>query len=491
VFYEHIDPKTGTKVPVHLIAYAPGSQISANFCEAAARDCPLVVLFHARPMGSPEDVTGYYKQYEELGLHLASYGYVAISVQWGVAESSAESGLLLEEVLNWIIAGHLGISNILSAQLVLIGHSNGGYIVDRSATPKIVNGSGFKLSAVVLMSPSGLNASSSNTYTGVPLDAFLVVHTVADQDTTANGGSPGFNPVSGSGVLAYELSGHSLGGNLNSSNPAHVKHLVYAAVTWGTPPDTIKQCPTTIQMAGSHFFQHTHYARSYVAAFLQGYVRHNQAFRSYFRERKMIPGMTGILMNDKIPSIWHMHSEPSERVLVDWASPTTSADAKGETVYKERVHLPISHDFSLNHGWVLRVGFVRGNVCVVSIDLDFSVIPNIDNYSILSFSVCQGRVPGEAYLSDIEGAEISLSSAKKGKIYTAKFVDLGGPLVYRGCPYVRQVIVDERVLPLSLVEEVVSIKDVDNLSFRFEAFKDAGAEAVLFMGNIKLIGKGP
>ncbi|MBK8260424.1 MAG: hypothetical protein IPK80_03695 [Nannocystis sp.] len=480
-------------VPIHLIAYAPGSQVTANHCNSAASDCPLVVIFHARPF--MESIESYYLQYEALGRHLASYGFVVVSVQWGASPSTedlAESALLLKVLLGWITSGGLGIMKILSDSLVLLGHSNGGYIVDRSATPAVVNSSGFNLRAVVLMSPSDV-IQTSNTYTNPQIDALLVLHDVGDQDESANGGlNPKLGEKSvGTAVLAYELAGFTSGGDINSTRPILAKHFAYAEVNQVEGGVIPEQCPELSNKLGSHYYQNSMFASSYTVAFLQKYVRHMTNYGSYIREQQAIPSMAGVNTINGTLRIWHMHSEPSETVLVDWASPMAVADVQGTTSYQEKVSLPSAESHGLNHGWALRVGFVRGNECTVSIKVNLAAIPNLESYSLLSLSVCQAVRLGKSHLSDIEGASVSLSSTKSGKYYAAKFVDIGGPLVYHGCDFVRQVVIDERVLRLSLVGEAVSIHDVDNITLRFETFEDVGSDAVLLLGNIKLIGKGP
>jgi len=485
VFYEHIDAQTGTKVPVHLIAYAPGSQITANFCEAAARDCPLVVLFHAQHTLND---AAYYLKYEKLCRHIASYGFVVVSVQWRAATVVANyalDGLLLEHVLTWITSGHLGILKILSDQLILLGHSSGGNVVDRSATPKVINNSGFKLRAVVLMSPSGIK-KTSNTYTNPPINALLVLHTVLDGDESANGGMSGpYNPI-GTGVLAYEIAGHLAGGDINFANPQFLKHLAYVHSRGTSHP--VNECS---ENQGTHYFQDETFALGYVAAFLLAYVRSQGAQKPFFRQQESIPGIINIGLNDGVRGIWHLHSEPNEMVLVNWGSALVLPIVQGAD---DHLTVALPDDFGLNHGQAHKITFTRGTECAVTINL--ASTKKLEEYELLSLSMCQGNLlsyenVGMSVCSWSINGSISLSSSKSQQVYSVQLTDIGGPLWYRGCLSRRRVCMEERVIALSEVAKHVNLDSIDRVVLRFDTPENLGQKAVIFLGNVKLLGKGP
>jgi len=50
---------------------------------------------------------------------------------------------------------------------------------------------------------------------------------------------------------------------------------------------------------------------------------------------------------------------------------------------------------------------------------------------------------------------------------------------------------EERVLPLSSVAQAVKLESINQIALRFDAFEDITKKAVIHIGNIKLIGKGP
>lgn len=468
---------------VRMIAYAPGTQISSKTCESATKDCPLVVLFHARPVELGEH--SYFLQYETLGRHLASYGFVVVSVEWQDAISKPEQGKLLEALLTTINNGLLGLIKILTHRLVLIGHSRGGYIVDRSVASGLIMKTGFTLSAVVLMSPSDVVAAS-NTYTDPPIDALLVLHDVADSDSSANGGKSGFinaDVVPACGVLAYELAGHSNGGSINSANPQYPKHLAYAHIS----NDLL--CPP--YPYGTHFYQSSAFASGYIVSFLLAYVRGHTAYKSYFRQQQQMSDISNVEQIDGIHGIWHMHSEPSESILVDWASPMAMAVVSGAEE-SGPITLPQGDDYGLNHGQVFRVQFIRGTQC--SVVINFVPTKKLKEYGLISFGLCQSNVAGFEVQSPSTGAiagSISLTSTQDDQTYGVKLHEIGGPLWYHGCLSSRRVCMEERVLPLSSVAQAVKLESINQIALRFDAFEDITKKAVIHIGNIKLIGKGP
>lgn len=470
------------KLPVHVIAYAPGTQISPKVCTAATRDCPLVVLFHARGMGTT------YLSYEKICRHLASYGFVVVSVEWQDAEEMASQGTLLQLILEWINSGHLGLVKVLSDRLVLIGHSFGGSIVDRSVAVGQIKNTGFKLSTVVLMSPSGVSAMSQ-TYTDTALDALLVLHDVRDGDSTANGGISG--PVSpgavvNSPILAYERAGYPNGGNINSANPQFPKHFAYAHVLVPASPET---CPTP--QTGTHYYQDSTFANGYIASFLLAYVRGYTAYKSFFRRQQSMTGIGSVAKIEGIPGIWHMHAEPSESALIDWASPMAMASVKGADEFGP-TSLPQGDEYGLNQGQVFRVQFTRGTQCVVSIS--FAPTAKLKEYELISLGLCQSNVTGIDGLPSATGAlfgSISLVSTQNKQMFSVKLHEIGGPLWYHGCLQGRTVCMEERVIPLSRVATAVKLESINQVVLQFDAFELLGQKAVVHIGNVKLIGKGP
>ncbi len=465
------------RVPVQIVAHAPGTQISANMCASATKDCPLVVLFHARGDSTT------YLSYEELSRHLASYGFVVVSVEWEPVTTYADKGLLLAPILESINSGLLGLIKILSDRLVLIGHSHGGFIVDRSANSGLSK-TGFKLSAVVLMSPSEVTINS-NTYADPLIDALLVLHDVIDQDPGANGGAPKDDPIPRpSGVLAYELAGHPNGGDVNSSNPQFVKHLTLVHNTFGS------KCPS--QLKGTHYYQGEAFARGYIASFLLAYVRGHTAYRSYFRRQKPMANLANVDTLDGIPGIWHMHAEPSEFVLIDWTSPMAMAIVEGAKELGP-IALPEGDKYGLNHGRTFRVRFARGTQCVISIK--FAPTTKMTEYDSIVLGLCQSNVAGydpDVFWKGALAGTVSLVDAQKNQAYSVKLHEIGGAVWYRGClKYYRRVCLEERLLPLSWAKDAVDLESVSQIVLRFDALDDFGHDAIAFVGNIKLVGKGP
>ena len=361
--------------------------------------------------------------------HLASYGFAVVSVEWEPVETQADDGVLLAPILESINNGLLGLIKILSGQLVLIGHSHGGFVVDRSVNSGLIT-TGFKLSTVVLMSPSDVTINS-NTYTAPLIDALLVLHDVMDGDTSANGGVSGLATTVGNcGVLAYERAGYPNGGNTNASNPQLLKHFVYAHLRtagFNQSDPGLNSCPDLNQ--GTHYYQGYSIAGGYIAAFLLAYTRGHAAYRAFFRRQQSMSGITGVEKLDGIPGIWHMHAEPSESVLIDWASPMAMANVSGG--FGGVINLPQEDEHSLNHGRAFRVQFNRGTECSVYINL--SPTAKFKEFDSISFGLCQSNIEGYDNIDSptTDGAlmgTISLRNAQTSQTYSVKLADVGGGL---------------------------------------------------------------
>ena len=478
IFHKHLG------VPVSLIAYAPGTQISGSQCQSSAGNCPLVVIFHARPTGNVPLAT-YYLAYEPFARHLASYGFVVVSVGWGGVEQFAKTGGLLPPLLGWINGGNLGIDGIASGDLVLVGHSFGGEIADKSATPETLKGYGYKLRSVVLISPSYDDVVPSSFISSAP-ESVLVLHDVLDSDPGASGGEPGSKPVVTSAVRSYERAGQ-LEGTLNTSPPAFVKHLVYAGVN---PADPDIDIPFL-----SHYYQNTSFSRGAVAAFLLGYVRNQTVYRQFFRRQLAVQGVTGLLDiegtvydGSSPPALSHMHAEPSELTVIDWNSPMASAVVQGE-IESGIALLPDEDNWTLNHGLVLRVMFARGGLCQLTVTVDFSKI-TVGDYKFLSLAICQSNVAKEPLLGRVLGT-VFISSTKSKSEFAIKLDDIGGFLVYRGDLTRRRVCMENLVLALDDIASEVDLSLIDRIRFEFQASGNPGKNAVILLGNMKLIGKGP
>lgn len=141
-----------------------------------------------------------------------------------------------------------------------------------------------------------------------------------------------------------------------------------------------------------------------------------------------------------------------------------------------------------------RRSLTRGMECVVT--MSFAATAKLMEYSLISFGLCQSNIDGYDNISGpaTDGTlvgTISLANAQSNEMYSVKLMDIGGPLWYHGCLKGRRVCMEERVLPLSSVAAAVKLDSINRIIFRINASDAPGEDAAFFVGNIKLIGKGP
>lgn len=367
---------------VHLVAYTPGVQASSETCQSLVRDCPLVVLLHANPgVCSPVDKNEYYTQYSELCTHLASFGYVVLSLQWLADEPSASTvdmNIVASRLLPWVEKGGLGLKNVISNQLVIMGHSRGGRFAQVAAIAVSAVAKAWTIKAVVLMSPAYSNLSPEHLPTSyASIGSFLAIHSFGDCDPFTNGGyvdnSTELTRIK-SAVWGYEVAGVGPKGNINSSPVDFSKHLVYIRRT--SLAEEKPEC--------RHFYQAAQSTRAYVTAFLMGWVRDNMAFRhSYFRGQAAIPSLA-----QSTAFVAHMHAEPGQLILVNWplsiAKATVHVKLGAATLVDLQTEAP---DGMLSHGLALKVLYQRGSECVVTIV--FAKPESLLGYTHITVGLCQ------------------------------------------------------------------------------------------------------
>lgn len=391
----------GSTVPTRLVVYAPGNQVAHNQCRSVVDDCPLVVLLHADWKDGNKDA---YLEYEDLCKHLASYGYVVASLdRYGAGIFDADDvgqswhQALLRSFLLWIQNGNLGIVNIITDQLVLIGHSGGGGAVAEVANivgdePALAS---WQLTSIVLMCPS---VADPPGYVG-RIRSFLGMHVATDTDLGTSGGAPQLNLTFSTTVRAYESAG--VLADKNSFN--FEKHLLYISAFTADDLDGTKVV--------SHFFQNEPFARAYVLAFLHFYVRGMQTFSKYFKRQARIASLA--------PSVRvaHLHEDVVRKVLVDFGSPHQISTGGGIEGFQVGLRQSLD-SYALNNIAVAKFRFVSGGASWIQIS--FSPVSAV-GFRWLSVEMCQTHAEGVELRSDIS-AEVTLKSGKsEGVAVLGKF----------------------------------------------------------------------
>lgn len=182
--------------------YLPRASDGPNCDSIASPGRPLVLIYHALGVE--------YGDYRELGLRLASHGFVVASL---------EHSTRLDEAIDFIDSE---IGAFLTDDVVLIGHSAGGdLMIQRRAQPAEA---GRKVQAMVLMAPR-VDSSLFPNYALSGVSAFLGLHWVRDNDPATWGA-----PVLGNGGLRrsvfriYDRAGVDF---MNPEALALFKHFVF------------------------------------------------------------------------------------------------------------------------------------------------------------------------------------------------------------------------------------------------------------------------
>lgn len=127
---------------------------------------PVALIYNAWGFGNSNE------DYAELGLHLASHGFVVVSLDASIGLGTA---------LN-VLGSAIEFDNKLSEDVVLIGHSSGGgLMVERAPDVLSVGGN---IAAMVLLAPT---TSMTVDYSLPDVEAFLGLHWVGDNDSGTYG----------------------------------------------------------------------------------------------------------------------------------------------------------------------------------------------------------------------------------------------------------------------------------------------------------------
>jgi dienelactone hydrolase len=233
----------------------------------AAGSFPLVVVMHGN-----SGLQTSYLGYNYLLDHLASHGFVAVSIY-------APVGALIEPRARAILA-HIGVmaqkdanpglfqGHIDLARIGIVGHSRGGEAVVRAPIVNVAEGLGYGIKASIAIAPTDYNHYQA----GVPL---LVIYGANDGDvagtwpdrTCFNIFDEASRPRSF--VFVY-------GGTHDRFNTEWASIEASSEFTWHITPSDI---PNLISLTA-----HENVAKGYVTAFLQAWVNGRDEQLAYFAD---------------------------------------------------------------------------------------------------------------------------------------------------------------------------------------------------------------
>jgi len=460
------------EIDVRAVAYIP---VVAKSCDRPIRNSPLVVLFHARHL---TDVDTDYLKYPELCEHLASYGYVVVSVDHHDGDMAADFSMFTVQIfkglLSYIQNGGFGLSGVVNNQLTVIGHSYGGRranVAAQNVPP------GWELRCVVFMAPS---TPSWELSTLMATSSLLAVQVRTDSDPTTNGGPPSQGKPT-TAVSVYEVAGRIDGKKNDFLFP---KHLLYVRGNRDGSSNILH-----------HFFQHELFLRTYILAYLQAHVKGFMEYFKYFKRQAIVPSL-----EKTNPSIvvGNMHEDKTRKTLVDWGTPQKWEQSG--TVSFSIGALPEIDGLSyvLNNATVGRLVYPRNNANV-TITVTFDPPQSGVEWEFLVVSLCQSY-DQSMKKSPTGGAVYPTVSIRSGAVWSSP-VSLA-KLSHRAVLYPDRYIdfkykidfthncLDEFMVPLSaLSSKGIDLGQISGIRFDFSDTDGSAldAYAVVLVGPIKLL----
>jgi hypothetical protein len=392
LFEWEIEPKVND-----AIVYAPGKLVG-DICQATASNCPLVLILHADGEDPDHEASAHLK-YDALGRHLASRGFVVVSVNRRRDDNSAPlQGSIVGSLYRFINAGGLGIKTITNSTTAIIGHSAGGRgALQVTAVPAM---EGWTLKCLCLLSPT--TTSDKKTLIGT-VSAFASIMISPETDGAANGvlGLP-----METGVKAFEDAAV-----ISNNTFAFEKHLI------------------RVETDAGHYYQGQPFALTYIAAFLHRYQREDVAYQQFikgqkipFSLKKATPGIT----------VSHLHEDIARKLIVemDASEPVFSTSDTGVTDVK----FGSAPSFDVRSWHTKRVLSFKWNRSAGGPNfIKVNAVGSIDAsaWKLLSFNIAQiyfdNRETGPDV--DLRVALISMSNGNVG-FSTLKVVDFEGLIRY-------------------------------------------------------------
>jgi len=376
------------------IVYAPGNMVGKN-CQATASNCPLVLIIHA-------DGTGVsHLSYDALGRHLASRGFVAISVNRDKDDGSIiRQGSIVGSLYRFLNKGGLGIKSITNNTTAIVGHSAGGKCAHQVTSVPAMEG--WTLKCLCLMAPT---IKSTKTLTGT-VTAFMSI--IVERETDPN--AVGLLDVmdKGTGVKAFEDAAV-----VSSNMFAFAKHLVRVADG---------------SFAG-HYFQNQHFTLAYIAAFLHCYQKEEIIYQRFLKGQSVPASLK------KVPTFLgssHLHEDVARKLLVEIedSEPTFETSATG--ISEVQFAIPFEIDKRCLHTKrVLKFKWDRAKSGLNTLKLFTVGSIDASTWKTLSFNIAQIYFSTRSAGPDVE-LQVSLISQSNGISGFSKLgvLDFGGAIRY-------------------------------------------------------------
>ncbi len=388
----HVDPgvlgsyKTASVSYDFLSKIFPGTKFFGQLywpLAAVGEKFPLVVIVHAR-RAAPNP----HLMYSVLAKHLASHGFVVISISRGSPHKDGYLfdevfDILLQETISWLYGTTL--KNMTTDDVAIIAHSSGGGLTIENFHRIRFPNKPFlakNLVSLVLFAPIiPPNFTELSKNFDLATDSFLGIHTVDDDDKTAFGLKDPFQ-IMRSTFRMYDTMGKST----NSSQFSLIeKDMIFANLKVASPG----------VIALGHFFQDHLFARVYVTSFLLKQMKQQSEYEKYLK-LQMRPTS---LASQTALTIWHQHEGRGKFSISDFdhSDGMLSEIKTSASGIKVGLVLPWLLDSRSPHATkCLRILWDRTKAAPFtenSFTLNFKSPLDVTGYGFLSFRMCQAS-PG-------------------------------------------------------------------------------------------------
>lgn len=351
--------------------YLPGGQ-GQNNCVTTDK-FPLVIIAHAD--GETNNPASAHLRYATLSRHLASHGFVVVSLNRGTYLGWTEDfGDVLEETVHFFFANSFVKTN-LSGPVAVIGHSAGGgkALVEapRVRFPKSMYSGkvGHNLAALIQFAPSlaGFTQSIADNV-AFTCRAYLGMTVTSDSDKGTWGMKLEDQPM-GSVFRVYDALGKK-----------------------GTPDLSSFTKDSVFIVGGNHYFQNSSPALAYVTAMLRRTVLGETSYNNFLKHQHNPPSL-------KV-KVFQQHEDPARLSILRFDSP----DSRVKSIFPQNVTAQIvttfiDDEFSPHETKALKVIWDRtkppGSFAITRLLIELTE-PGIDasSVSFLSFRITQSYVPG-------------------------------------------------------------------------------------------------
>lgn len=460
--------------------YWPGMKLYGQLywpVAAPNEKLPVVLIVHARK-ASP---LAPYLLYTTLAKHLASHGFVVVSISRGPSLPNTDKytfddkfDVALQETVRFLYTSSQ-VKPLLSNDVALIAHSSGGSLAiqhcRRIRNPSVLFAAHAKnLISLILFAPTiPDNFDVIKSDLDLASDSFLGIHAVDDSDSAAYG-----KKMSGELMKSTFLMYDTMGTRINSSQTSLIeKDMIFARRTEGA--------------AIGHHLQNELFTRAYVTAFLKKHIlkiaEYGQYLKLQVRPDSLVPFPKLIL--------WQQHEERNKLSITDIDHSDgllSTIETSPLGIVTSQVQPWVTDNFSPHATKCWKIVWDRtkppANTAPSNFTLKLKATTDVSSFAFFSFRICQ-TYPGFTQTLDISitigGTSVLMSSFGGG----LHFPPLMAILLSDGTPVnATKNALQTYLIPLNSFP-VQNLKAVTQISFDLTI--NGNQKAVLYLDSVQFI----